>query len=62
MGALLWPLIIILFVLFVAAFAGAAGIGGISFSVEAAMPKWSKMNPLKWLKANGRGTKLGRAT
>ena len=50
MGTLLWPLIIILFVLFVAAFAGAAGIGGISFSVEAAMPKWSKMNPLSGLK------------
>ncbi|USD33268.1 MULTISPECIES: flagellar biosynthesis protein FlhB [Vibrio] len=50
MGNLLGPLLLILVVLFIAAFAGAAGIGGVSFSVEAAMPKWSKMNPLSGLK------------
>ena len=50
MGNLLGPLLLILVVLFIAALIGAAGIGGISFSVEAAMPKWSKMNPLSGLK------------
>ncbi|NRF15774.1 flagellar biosynthesis protein FlhB [Vibrio coralliilyticus] len=50
MGSLLGPLLLILVVLFIAALIGAAGIGGISFSVEAAMPKWSKMNPLSGLK------------
>ena len=49
-GGLLFPLFIILAVLFVAALVGAAGIGGVSFSVEAAMPKASKMNPLSGLK------------
>lgn len=49
-GGLLLPLFIILAVLFVAALVGAAGIGGVSFSVEAAMPKASKMNPLSGLK------------
>lgn len=44
------PLVLILVTLFVAAVAGAAGVGGISFSVEAAMPKLSKMNPLSGLK------------
>ncbi|UUM29832.1 flagellar biosynthesis protein FlhB [Vibrio japonicus] len=44
------PLLFILVTLFVAAVAGAAGVGGISFSVEAAMPKLSKMNPLSGLK------------
>ncbi|ERB64137.1 flagellar biosynthesis protein FlhB [Vibrio coralliilyticus OCN008] len=50
MGNLLGPLLLILVVLFIAALIGAAGIGGISFSVEAALPKWSKMNPLSGLK------------
>lgn len=50
MGGLLFPLLLILFVLFIAALVGAAGIGGVSFSVEAAMPKASKMNPLSGLK------------
>ena len=49
-GALVFPLLLILLVLFLAALIGAAGVGGISFSVEAAMPKWSKMNPLSGLK------------
>ena len=49
-GGLLFPLFIILAVLFVAALIGAAGIGGVSFSVEAAMPKASKMNPMSGLK------------
>ncbi|KJY92376.1 MULTISPECIES: flagellar biosynthesis protein FlhB [Vibrio] len=48
--SLLGPLLLILTVLFIAALIGAAGVGGISFSVEAAMPKWSKMNPLSGLK------------
>ena len=47
---LLLPLAMILVTLFVAAIAGAAGVGGISFSVEAAMPKLSKMNPLNGIK------------
>lgn len=47
---LILPLLLILLTLFVAAVAGAAGLGGISFSVEAAMPKASKMNPLSGLK------------
>lgn len=50
MGALLLPLLLILFALFVAAVIGSAGVGGISFSVEAAMPKLSKMNPLSGIK------------
>tara|TARA_Y100001956_G_scaffold20300_1_gene19939 strand:- start:723 stop:1853 length:1131 start_codon:yes stop_codon:yes gene_type:complete len=48
--SLILPLILILVTLFIAAVAGAAGVGGISFSVEAAMPKLSKMNPLSGLK------------
>ncbi|MCA2014848.1 flagellar biosynthesis protein FlhB [Vibrio tritonius] len=47
---LLMPLILILTTLFVAAFIGAAGVGGISFSAQAAMPKFSKMNPLSGFK------------
>ncbi|WP_087021492.1 flagellar biosynthesis protein FlhB [Thaumasiovibrio subtropicus] len=47
---IVWPLMIILCALFVAAVIGAAGIGGINWSLEAAMPKWSKMNPLSGLK------------
>ena len=47
---LLLPLAMILVTLFVAAMVGAAGVGGISFSVEAAMPKFSKMNPLSGIK------------
>ncbi|WP_070962826.1 flagellar biosynthesis protein FlhB [Vibrio sonorensis] len=50
LGSLLIPLLLILVTLFIAAMLGAAGVGGISFSVEAAMPKWSKMNPLSGLK------------
>jgi flagellar biosynthetic protein FlhB len=47
---LILPLGLVLITLFVAAVVGAAGVGGISFSVEAAMPKPSKMNPLSGLK------------
>ncbi|MBF4245965.1 flagellar biosynthesis protein FlhB [Vibrio anguillarum] len=47
---LVLPLSLILITLFIAALIGAAGIGGINFSVEAAMPKPSKMNPLSGLK------------
>jgi flagellar biosynthetic protein FlhB len=47
---LLLPLAMILITLFVAALVGAAGLGGISFSAEAAMPKFSKMNPLSGIK------------
>ena len=50
MTDLLFPLFLILITLFVAAMIGAAGVGGISFSAEAAMPKFSKMNPLSGLK------------
>ncbi|HAS6345076.1 flagellar biosynthesis protein FlhB [Vibrio sp. IRLE0018] len=50
LSALLLPLLLILFALFVAAAIGSAGVGGISFSVEAAMPKLSKMNPLSGIK------------
>ncbi|RZP67563.1 flagellar biosynthesis protein FlhB [Vibrio vulnificus] len=49
-SALLLPLLLILFALFVAAAIGSAGVGGISFSVEAATPKLSKMNPLSGIK------------
>ncbi|MEC6795944.1 flagellar biosynthesis protein FlhB [Photobacterium sp. S4TG1] len=44
------PLVIILVFLFTAALIGAAGLGGIRFSSEAAMPKFSKMNPMSGLK------------
>ncbi len=47
---ILWPLLIVLCSLFVAALIGAAGIGGVNWSMEAAMPKWSKLNPLSGLK------------
>ena len=47
---LLLPLLMILITLFVAALVGTAGVGGINFSVEAATPKLSKMNPLSGLK------------
>ncbi|MGC9462145.1 flagellar biosynthesis protein FlhB, partial [Vibrio genomosp. F10] len=50
LGSLLGPLVLILIVLFVAALIGAAGVGGVNFSVKAAMPKASKMNPLSGLK------------
>ncbi|AXX59145.1 flagellar biosynthesis protein FlhB [Vibrio vulnificus] len=50
LSALLLPLLLILLALFVAAAIGAAGVGGISFSVEAATPKLSKMNPLSGIK------------
>ncbi|WGV99532.1 flagellar biosynthesis protein FlhB [Vibrio sp. YMD68] len=50
LGSLLGPLVLILLVLFVAALIGAAGVGGVNFSVKAAMPKASKMNPLSGLK------------
>ncbi len=50
LSALLLPLLLILVMLFIAAVIGAAGVGGINFSAEAAMPKWSKMNPLSGLK------------
>ncbi|HDY8009661.1 TPA: flagellar biosynthesis protein FlhB [Vibrio vulnificus] len=50
LSALLLPLLLILFALFVAAAIGSAGVGGISFSVEAAKPKLSKMNPLSGIK------------
>ncbi|MEZ9058814.1 flagellar biosynthesis protein FlhB [Vibrio pelagius] len=47
---LLFPLLLILVTLFVAAVIGAAGVGGISFSMKAAMPKASKLNPLSGIK------------
>ena len=47
---LLLPLLLILSTLFVAAMIGAAGVGGVNFSVEAAMPKFSKLNPLSGIK------------
>jgi len=47
---LLFPLMLVLIILFIAALVGAAGVGGISFSVEAAMPKLSKINPLSGFK------------
>ncbi|UPQ87236.1 flagellar biosynthesis protein FlhB [Vibrio sinaloensis] len=50
LGMLIMPLVLILVTLFIAALVGAAGVGGISFSAQAAMPKWSKMNPLSGLK------------
>jgi flagellar biosynthesis protein FlhB len=50
LGTLLFPLFLILITLFIAALLGAAGVGGISFSLEAALPKLSKMNPLSGLK------------
>ncbi|HAS8487811.1 TPA: flagellar biosynthesis protein FlhB [Vibrio vulnificus] len=50
LSALLLPLLLILCALFVAAAIGSAGVGGISFSVEAATPKLSKMNPLSGIK------------
>ncbi len=50
LGDLVLPLLLVLLTLFIAALIGAAGVGGINFSAEAAMPKWSKMNPLSGLK------------
>ncbi|MEZ8822781.1 flagellar biosynthesis protein FlhB [Vibrio amylolyticus] len=50
LASLLRPLILILSMLFVAALIGAAGVGGVNFSMKAAMPKASKMNPLSGLK------------
>jgi flagellar biosynthetic protein FlhB len=50
LGTLIFPLFLILMTLFIAALLGAAGVGGISFSLEAALPKLSKMNPLSGLK------------
>ncbi|MDA0151514.1 flagellar biosynthesis protein FlhB [Vibrio sp. Makdt] len=47
---LLFPLFLILITLFVAAVIGAAGVGGINFSMQAAMPKVSKLNPLSGIK------------
>lgn len=49
-GAIVLPLSMILIMLFIAALIGAAGLGGIQFSVEAAMPKFNKLNPLSGLK------------
>ncbi len=50
LSSLILPLLLILITLFVAATIGAAGVGGISFSMEAARPKFSKMNPLSGIK------------
>ncbi|GLO61545.1 flagellar biosynthesis protein FlhB [Vibrio sp. MACH09] len=47
---LILPLVLILITLFIAALVGTAGVGGVNFSIEAAMPKPSKMNPLSGLK------------
>ncbi|MFV0449370.1 MAG: flagellar biosynthesis protein FlhB [Vibrio sp.] len=47
---LILPLLLVLITLFIAAFIGAAGIGGLNFSMEAAMPKFSKLNPLSGFK------------
>ncbi|MGF1726800.1 flagellar biosynthesis protein FlhB [Photobacterium nomapromontoriensis] len=40
------PLFLVLAFLFVAAILGAVGLGGMNFSMEAAMPKLSKINPI----------------
>lgn len=47
---LILPLLMILITLFIAAVIGSTGVGGINFSVEAATPKLSKMNPLSGFK------------
>ncbi|NOI65568.1 flagellar biosynthesis protein FlhB [Vibrio sp. 99-8-1] len=47
---LILPLVLILITLFIAALVGTTGVGGVNFSIEAAMPKPSKMNPLSGLK------------
>ena len=47
---LLFPLFLILITLFIAAVIGAAGVGGINFSMQAAIPKASKLNPLSGIK------------
>ena len=47
---LLFPLFLILITLFIAAVIGAAGVGGINFSMQAGMPKASKLNPLSGIK------------
>ncbi|MBF8999502.1 MULTISPECIES: flagellar biosynthesis protein FlhB [Vibrio] len=47
---LIGPLLLILITLFVSAVIGAIGLGGISFSAQAAMPKFNKMNPLSGFK------------
>jgi flagellar biosynthetic protein FlhB len=47
---LILPVLMILLTLFVAAVVGTAGVGGVNFSVEAATPKLSKMNPLSGIK------------
>ena len=47
---LIGPLLLILVTLFVSAVIGAIGLGGISFSAQAAMPKFNKMNPLSGFK------------
>ncbi|ELR65100.1 Flagellar biosynthesis protein FlhB [Photobacterium marinum] len=44
------PLLIVLAFLYLAAIIGAVGLGGISFSVEAASPKFSKINPASGIK------------
>lgn len=48
--SMILPLTLILVTLFFAAFVGATGVGGIRVSAQAAMPKFSKMNPLSGLK------------
>lgn len=50
LAQLILPLLMVLITLFVAAVVGTAGVGGVNFSVEAAMPKMSKMNPLSGIK------------
>ncbi|WP_318513827.1 flagellar biosynthesis protein FlhB [Photobacterium leiognathi] len=47
---ILLPLALVLIFLFFAAFIGAAGVGGVRFSTQAAMPKFSKMNPISGIK------------
>ncbi len=44
------PLVGLLVMLFVATLAGSFFMGGFNMSAKAAMPKWSKMNPLSGLK------------
>ncbi|MBL4830803.1 MAG: flagellar biosynthesis protein FlhB [Aliivibrio sp.] len=50
LSQLVLPLSLVLITLFVGGLVGAAGLGGISFSVEAARPKLSKINPMSGIK------------
>ena len=47
---LTWPLMGFIVLVFIAGFIGSVALGGITFSKDAAMPKLSKMSPLKGFK------------